>query len=152
MLTRDSTTQKLFTFISTSDIFLDFDFTGYFESHDYDKSGKKTFYHYVTITKNYDGTYYTWKTAGGVKWTLYPDDPFILRVGSDCPFYSDGHRYATFTEEGVFGPGKELYRKEGIHIVPLTLHVFKRKWVSVYFKRQQDLLEKSNIRDTVGSK
>lgn len=96
------------TWDNTLDYLLDF--AGYYVGTDYDQYGR-VYDKYVTITRNHDGTSYTWRGNGG-EWTLYPHEAYQLRVGKDCPYYQEGYRYAVFSTDGVYGPRNVFYRKE----------------------------------------
>jgi len=85
-------------------------FVGRFENHNYDKKGKNN-WHYVTIAKH-ENSYYVWKNAAGVQWKLYPYNKDTLRVGPDCPYFKSGHKYAKFSNGGVYGPWNEFYQHE----------------------------------------
>ena len=68
-------------------------------------------WHYVTITYDSKTLTYTWENRASRKWSLYPTDKDDeLRVGEDCPYYSDGYKIARITEEGIFG-AHDLYIK-----------------------------------------
>ena len=84
---------------------------GQFENYLYDNGGKNNS-HYVTITYNNATETYTWKNQAGENWTLYPTAKLNeLKVGPDCPYYSDGYIVAKLTTDGVYGPGNELYTR-----------------------------------------
>ena len=62
---------------------------------------------------------YRWSNRANVKWTLtqrpFEADKFI--VGTDCPYYNDGHTVATINIDNkgkvvsIAGPWNEIYRK-----------------------------------------
>ena len=89
---------------------------GQYESHKYDGTPHKNNWHYVKITHNLATNTYTWKNRAGVSWTLYPKSSSELRVGTDCPYYKNGHKVARFTSVGVYGPWGELYKREDAHV------------------------------------
>ena len=59
------------------------------------------FYHFVNITRVPESNVYTWKTRGGVEWSLTlvssKEEEGTLRfeVGEDCIYYEKGYRRAT---------------------------------------------------------
>ena len=88
-------------------------FEGNFESHRHDGTSAKNNWHFVTITYNADQGTYTWKNKANRQWTLYPSSvENVLKVGTDCPYYKNGHVTATFTTNGVLGPHGELYTRK----------------------------------------
>jgi hypothetical protein len=44
----------------------------------------------------------------------------ILRVGTDCPYYSKGYTTASYNEMGIYGPGNEFYTKTGMPSLYVT--------------------------------
>ena len=88
-------------------------FVGQYENHKHDGTVHKNNWHYVTITHSVTRHTYTWKNRAGVSWTLYPKSSSELRVGTDCPYYKNGHKVARFTSVGVYGPWGELYERTG---------------------------------------
>ena len=88
---------------------------GNYECHKYDAEGKND-WHYVTISKVNDTTL-KWSNRACVSWTLsLTEDKAKLDVGSDCPYFKDGHKQVTIVWErgqvsGLTGPWDELYSK-----------------------------------------
>ena len=68
------------------------------------------------------GDNYKWTNRAGVVWSLtakYDSSDGLLiafDVGSDCPYYDDGHTLARVSYDddgkmnGVYGPGDEFYK------------------------------------------
>lgn len=84
-------------------------FEGKYVCNQYDDADKND-WHYVTISYNAASKCYKWTNRAGVTWSLYPRGKNdSLEVGTDCPYYNDGHTEAAFTKEGVYGPWKEFY-------------------------------------------
>ena len=91
---------------------------GTYENHQYDNGGKNA-WHYVTLT-HLQGKVLQWKNTAGVIWTLsLTEDRTRLAVGTNCPYYNDGHTictvvYATHanTVAALLGPWNERYDRE----------------------------------------
>ena len=90
---------------------------GNYENHLYDKDGKND-WHYVTISKIDESTL-RWKNRAGISWTLkIIEDKEILKVGDDCPYFSEGHTTVkvVWNKDGdkvlkLLGPFDEPYDK-----------------------------------------
>merc|ERR1712154_23320 len=107
------------TIVDTSKIMSSAKIIGLYECHLYDNGGKND-WHYVTITQDTSGQRdFVWTNRAGVSWSLYRDEnlgEYELRVGEDCPYYSSGYTVMKKDDDGVHGPGGELYNYEGVRI------------------------------------
>lgn len=88
--------------------------SGPYENYAYNGRGKND-WHYVTVTQTGHSTF-QWSNRAGVSWTLRGDDlTRPLAVGSDSPYYANGHRHAAVewnndgTVRRIQGPGGEWY-------------------------------------------
>ena len=117
-------------------------------------------YHFVNITWNTATSAFTWKTRIGVSWTLtqiFIDgelDSTKLAVGSDCPYYQHGYKFATLEWKGVpgssdvstiMGPGEEpfhpcLSNPKGMHFPTKLMTQLTQKLVLCCVQGLNDLL------------
>ena len=72
-------------------------------------------WHYVTISKTFNGNY-KWKNKAGIEWNLISNgkECNLLQVGIQCPYYSNGYTFTRFNEKGIYGPGGEFYEYQGM--------------------------------------
>lgn len=90
---------------------------GVYECQKYDKQGKNK-WHYVTIKISPKGNL-IWSNRAGVEWLIIPtNESRVFRTGVDYP-YKDRRDIFSFrvnklgVVEGVYGPGKEFYKRKG---------------------------------------
>eukprot|EP01064_Diplonema_japonicum_P021312 TRINITY_DN3084_c0_g1_i1.p1 TRINITY_DN3084_c0_g1~~TRINITY_DN3084_c0_g1_i1.p1 ORF type:complete len:481 (+),score=115.41 TRINITY_DN3084_c0_g1_i1:59-1501(+) len=91
-----------------------------FENHRYDGTKMKNDWHFVNITSEGAGVF-NWVNRAGVAWTLYEsDDPLVLTVDENCPYYTEGHTTCSIIPNekrdgirAILGPFKETYDVKG---------------------------------------
>eukprot|EP00928_Gymnodinium_smaydae_P050256 TRINITY_DN33831_c0_g1_i1.p1 TRINITY_DN33831_c0_g1~~TRINITY_DN33831_c0_g1_i1.p1 ORF type:complete len:605 (+),score=81.38 TRINITY_DN33831_c0_g1_i1:99-1913(+) len=99
-------------------IFLD-DMVGYYECDAYSDAEKNDWHHVELVRHSGEAPQLTWSNRAGVSWTLTAscDCPPSLLVGTDCPYWPDGHHKCDVKlddkgcVEGIFGPWGEFYRR-----------------------------------------
>ena len=81
----------------------------------YERKPAENDWHYVTISKMFNGNY-KWINKAGFEWNLISNgqECNLLQVGTECPYYSEGYTFTRFNEKGIYGPGDEFYEYQGM--------------------------------------
>lgn len=97
------------------------DLVGQYECTEYIGTSEENPWHRVAI-RHVGKQTFAWKNEAGVEWTLSKDlnnDSTTLAVGTECPYYKDGHKFCRVErseEDGrvvaLLGPHDERYERK----------------------------------------